>query len=57
MIAAVVVALFILVAVFAPLLAPYDPLAQSFIQVNKLPSWEHWLGTDAFGRDVLSRMI
>lgn len=56
-IAAVVVAIFILVALFAPLIAPYDPLKQSFIQVNKLPSWEHWLGTDAFGRDVLSRMI
>ena len=39
-------------------LAPYDPLAQqSILQINKPPSWEHWLGTDQFGRDVLSRMI
>lgn len=56
-IAAIVVLLFVLVAVFAPVLAPYDPLKQSFVKINQLPSTEHWLGTDAFGRDVLSRMI
>jgi peptide/nickel transport system permease protein len=51
------VVLFVFVAVFAPWLAPYDPMAQSFIAINKPPSWDHWLGTDQFGRDVLSRMI
>ncbi len=56
-IALVVVILFVLVAVFAPWIAPYDPLAQSFTKINKLPSWDYWLGTDQFGRDVLSRMI
>lgn len=56
-IALVVVILFVGVALFAPVLAPYDPLKQSILQINKLPSWEHWLGTDQFGRDVLSRMI
>jgi peptide/nickel transport system permease protein len=56
-IALVVVILFILVAALAPWLAPYDPLKQSVVQINKLPSWQHWLGTDQFGRDVLSRMI
>lgn len=56
-IAFVVVVLFILAAAFAPWLAPYDPLTQSIISINKLPSWDHWLGTDQFGRDVLSRMI
>jgi peptide/nickel transport system permease protein len=55
--ATIVVILFILVAAFAPLLAPYDPLAQSVLNINKSPSPEHWLGTDQFGRDVLSRMI
>ena len=56
-IALAVVILFILTAIFAPVIAPYDPLQQSILQVNRLPSAEHWLGTDQFGRDVLSRMI
>ena len=52
-----IVLVFFLIAVFAPFLAPYDPLAQSILAVNKPPSAAHWLGTDQFGRDVLSRMI
>jgi peptide/nickel transport system permease protein len=55
--ALIVILIFIIVAAFAPWIAPYDPLKQSFLQINKYPSWEHWLGTDLFGRDVLSRMI
>ena len=55
--ALLVVVIFILVAAFAPWLAPYDPLAQSILTINKNPSAAHWLGTDQFGRDVLSRMI
>jgi peptide/nickel transport system permease protein len=55
--ALVIVVCFIFVAVFAPWLAPYDPLAQSILAINKMPSMQHWLGTDQFGRDVLSRMI
>lgn len=57
LVAAIVVLLFVLVAAFAPLLAPYDPLAQSILRMNEMPSAQHWLGTDQFGRDVLSRMI
>ena len=53
----VVIALFVLVAVFAPLIAPYDPAAQSWTLVRKPPSWSHWLGTDDVGRDILSRII
>jgi peptide/nickel transport system permease protein len=56
-IALVVVILFILVAILAPWIAPQDPLQQSFLLINKQPSLEHWLGTDQFGRDVLSRLI
>lgn len=56
-IAFVVVVLFILIAALAPWLAPDDPLTQSILSINKLPSWDHWLGTDQFGRDVLSRLI
>ncbi len=53
----VIITIFVIVAVFAPLLAPYDPLTQSILSINKAPSMQHWLGTDQFGRDVLSRMI
>ena len=53
----VVVVLFILVAILAPLISPYDPIATSFTQVRKPPSWAHWLGTDEVGRDVLARII
>lgn len=52
-----IVVVFVLVAIFAPLLAPYDPLTQSILSINQAPSMKHWLGTDQFGRDVLSRMI
>jgi peptide/nickel transport system permease protein len=55
--ATVIVTVLALIAIFAPFLAPYDPLAQSMLKINRMPSWENWLGTDQFGRDVLSRMI
>lgn len=48
---------FACLAIFAPWIAPYDPLKQSFIAINKYPSSQYWLGTDQFGRDVLSRLI
>lgn len=47
----------ILCAVFAPLLAPYDPSAVSPEGVLEHSSAAHWLGTDALGRDILSRVI
>ena len=53
----VVIALFIAIAVFAPLISPYDPAAQSWTAVRKAPSWAHWFGTDDVGRDVLARII
>jgi peptide/nickel transport system permease protein len=55
--AALTIAVFVAVAVLAPWIAPYNPLAQSVLKINQTPSWAHWLGTDQFGRDVLSRMI
>ena len=54
---ALVVALFVGVAVLAPLLAPYDPLKTNFLLIRKAPSAAHWLGTDDLGRDILSRMV
>ncbi|MGH6881123.1 MAG: ABC transporter permease [Hypericibacter sp.] len=44
-------------AVAAPLIAPYDPIAQDLGQTLRHPSLAHWLGTDNFGRDVLTRII
>lgn len=45
------------IAIFAPAIAPYDPLTQSVLNANLQPTAAHWLGTDQFGRDVLSRII
>ena len=56
-IGAFVVVVLLVVAVTAPLIAPYDPLAIDFAGMLAPPSAQHWLGTDAFGRDVLSRLI
>lgn len=55
---ALLVALYF-VALLAPFLAPYDPIAQvDIVRTRYLaPSWEHWFGTDQFGRDVLSRVL
>src|SRR5215213_6756767 len=53
----IVIALFIVVAIFAPLISPFDPAAQSWTSVRKAPSALHWLGTDDVGRDVLARVI
>ncbi|TVS16452.1 MAG: ABC transporter permease [Gammaproteobacteria bacterium] len=44
-------------AVFAPWVAPYDPLAQNLDRVLEAPSLAHWFGTDELGRDVLSRTL
>jgi peptide/nickel transport system permease protein len=43
--------------IFAELVAPYDPLTIDFGAMLAHPTWEHWAGTDAFGRDIFSRMI
>ena len=53
----IVVLFMVFVAVFAPLIAPYDPTAQSWTAVRKAPSALHWMGTDEAGRDILSRII
>ncbi|MGY3591066.1 peptide/nickel transport system permease protein [Bradyrhizobium sp. USDA 4341] len=52
-----VIALFVLLAVFAPLIVPYDPIATSWSLVRKAPSMQHWFGTDELGRDVLVRVV
>ena len=57
MLGLVVICILILLAVFAPLIAPYDPAQQSWTAVRKPPSWAHWFGSDESGRDLLSRVI
>jgi len=52
-----VVVLFIAVALFAPVLSPYDPLKGRLGERLRAPSGAHWLGTDELGRDVLSRVL
>jgi peptide/nickel transport system permease protein len=52
-----VIALFVALALAAPVVAPYDPLATSWSAIRKAPSAAHWFGTDEIGRDVASRVI
>ena len=56
-IGAVIISVMALVALTANWLAPYDALATDYAAMLSAPSAEHWLGTDTFGRDVLSRVI
>jgi peptide/nickel transport system permease protein len=53
----VLITIFTLAAIFAPFLAPADPLHQALSTRLKPPTAAHWLGTDALGRDLLSRII
>src|SRR5213592_4251807 len=53
----VVIAAFVLLALFAPLVMPFDPIATSWSAVRKAPSAQHWFGTDDLGRDILARVI
>ena len=48
---------FVLLALFGPWIAPYDPLASSSEFALKPPSAAHWFGTDSLGRDILSRIV
>jgi len=52
-----ILCMLLLVALLAPVLAPYDPLAQDLYQRLQSPSIDHWFGTDDFGRDILSRIV
>lgn len=52
-----IVFFYIIVALLAPWIAPYDPYNIHLPDKLQLPSWEHWMGTDDKGRDLLSRII
>lgn len=47
----------VIVAIFGPSLAPFDPLASDAANALQPPSWKHWFGTDNVGRDVFSRVL
>lgn len=53
----VIIFLMMFAGIFSPLVAPYDPLAIDFASLLAPPSADHWCGTDAFGRDICSRLI
>ena len=53
----IVIATFTVLAVFASLIVPYDPIATSWTAVRKPPSALHWFGTDDLGRDIFARVI
>jgi peptide/nickel transport system permease protein len=57
LVGAIVVGCILLAAIFAPLIAPHDPLAQTLGNQSLPPSPAHWLGTDKLGRDVFSRVV
>ncbi len=56
-VAGLVILLIVLAAAAAPLLAPYDPAAPDYDSILADPSATHWAGTDAYGRDILSRIL
>src|SRR6185437_7694905 len=53
----VIVLIMAVTGLSAELIAPYSPTANDFAAMTEAPSWAHWLGTDQFGRDLLSRII
>lgn len=57
LIGAVIVLLFVAIALLAPWLAPFDPIKANFLAVRKAPTVLHWFGTDELGRDILSRLV
>lgn len=56
-VALAIIAAVVLIALFAPVVAPYDPLEQDYNALLAKPSAAHWMGTDQVGRDLLSRVI
>lgn len=53
----IILAILVFLALFAPLLSPYDPVQLNLAQAFQPPSWQHWFGTDNLGRDMLTRIM
>ena len=54
---ALIVVIMVVAAVLADVIAPYDPVVNAYDRIHLAPSLENWLGTDQFGRDILTRII
>ncbi len=54
---ALIVVIMIAAAAFADVIAPYDPVVNVYDRIHMAPNLENWLGTDQFGRDILTRII
>ena len=55
--AAAFLLLLLCAGVFAPYVAPYHPLDTNYDAILSGPSWQHWMGTDEYGRDIFSRIL
>jgi peptide/nickel transport system permease protein len=53
----VIVLIMVVVALLADFIAPYDPVINAYDRIHQAPQLAHWMGTDQFGRDILSRII
>jgi peptide/nickel transport system permease protein len=53
----IIIGAMLIAGIFCEWVAPYDPLAIDFASLLAAPSWDHWCGTDAYGRDICSRLI
>src|SRR6201987_279685 len=53
----IIIGAMLIAGIFCEWVAPYDPLAVDFASLLAAPSWDHWCGTDAYGRDICSRLI
>jgi peptide/nickel transport system permease protein len=53
----VIICVMMFAGIFSEWVSPYDPLAIDFASILAPPSWDHWCGTDAYGRDICSRLI
>ena len=57
MFGAFVILVVVVMGVFGPAITPYDPNGMDFSDRFAIPSFEHWMGTDDFGRDIFSRVV
>ena len=57
MVGLAIIAVFVFIAIFGEMIAPYDPVRQDLLAAKQTPSSEHWLGTDELGRDMFSRIL